>query len=48
MAGLLLAKMDYLPSFWIMAVVPLASIPIFLWTVTHEGRGKPKDMAGVV
>jgi DHA1 family multidrug resistance protein-like MFS transporter len=36
-AGLLLARLDYLPSFWIMAVVPLASIPIFLLTVTHEG-----------
>jgi len=36
--GLLLARMGYLPAFWIMAVAPLASIPVFLWTVTHEGR----------
>ena len=36
-AGLLLARMDYLPAFWIMAAAPLASIPIFLLTVTHEG-----------
>jgi DHA1 family multidrug resistance protein-like MFS transporter len=41
-AGLLLARMDYLPSFWIIAAVPLASIPIFLLTVTHEGLGPPK------
>ncbi len=41
-AGLLLARLDYLPSFWIMAVVPLASIPIFLWTVTHEGNSTPE------
>ena len=39
-AGLLLARLDYLPTFWIMATVPLASIPIFLWTVTHEGHVK--------
>jgi DHA1 family multidrug resistance protein-like MFS transporter len=37
-AGLLLARMDYLPAFWIMAVAPLLSIPLFLWTVTHEGQ----------
>jgi MFS family permease len=47
-AGLLLARLDYLPSFWIMAVVPLASIPIFLWTVTHEGRVGPAEMAKIV
>jgi len=41
-AGLLLARLDYLPSFWIMAVVPLVSIPIFLWTVTHEGHSTPE------
>jgi DHA1 family multidrug resistance protein-like MFS transporter len=40
-AGLLLANMDYLPAFWIMAVAPLLSIPIFLWTVTEEGQSKP-------
>jgi predicted MFS family arabinose efflux permease len=39
--GLLLARMGYLPAFWIMAVVPLASIPIFLWIVAHEGRLTP-------
>lgn len=42
-AGLLLARLDYLPSFWILAAVPLASIPIFLLTVTHEGLGPPKS-----
>jgi MFS family permease len=42
-AGLLLARMDYLPSFWIIAAVPLASIPIFLLTVTHEGHTAPKE-----
>lgn len=36
-AGLLLARMDYLPAFWIMGALLLASIPIFLLTVTHEG-----------
>ena len=42
MAGLLLARMDYLPAFWIMAVAPLLSIPIFLWTVSHEGQSAPE------
>jgi MFS family permease len=37
-AGLLLAKLDYLPSFWIMGSALIASIPIFLLTVTHEGH----------
>ena len=41
-AGLLLARLDYLPSFWIMAAAPLAAIPIFLLTVTHEGQRQPK------
>ncbi len=41
-AGLLLARMDYLPAFWIMAVAPLLSIPIFLWTVSHEGQSAPE------
>jgi MFS transporter, DHA1 family, multidrug resistance protein len=41
-AGLLLARMSYLPAFWIMAVAPLASIPIFWWTVTHEGQSMPE------
>jgi MFS family permease len=43
LAGLVLARMDYLPSFWIMACALLASIPVFLWTVTHEGQAKGKD-----
>ena len=42
-AGLLLARMDYLPAFWIMGAVLLASIPVFLLTVTHEGRVKPAE-----
>jgi MFS transporter, DHA1 family, multidrug resistance protein len=41
-AGLLLARLGYLPSFWIMAVAPLVSIPIFLWTVTLEGHPTPE------
>jgi MFS family permease len=40
--GLLLARMDYLPAFWIVAVAPLASIPIFMWIVTHEGQSTPE------
>jgi hypothetical protein len=40
--------MDYLPSFWILAAVPLASIPIFLLTVTHEGLGAPKEASKIV
>jgi MFS family permease len=36
-AGLLLARMDYGPAFWIMGALLLASIPVFLLTVTHEG-----------
>ncbi len=47
-AGLLLARMDYLPSFWIMGAVPLASIPIFLLTVTYEGRQESKQAPRVV
>jgi len=43
-AGLLLARLDYLPSFWIMGAVPLASIPILLWTVTHEGHTAPEKL----
>ncbi len=41
-AGLLLARMSYLPAFWIMAVAPLLSLPIFWWTVTHEGQSLPE------
>ena len=41
-AGLLLARMGYLPAFWILAVAPLLSVPIFLWTVTHEGQSTPE------
>jgi DHA1 family multidrug resistance protein-like MFS transporter len=37
-AGLLLARMDYLPSFWIMGAALLAAIPLFLLTVTREGH----------
>ena len=37
-AGLLLARLDYLQSFWIIGSVLIASIPIFLLTVTREGH----------
>jgi DHA1 family multidrug resistance protein-like MFS transporter len=47
-AGLLLARLDYLPSFWIMGAVPLASIPIFLLMVTHEGLREPKQVPRMV
>jgi MFS family permease len=47
-AGLLLARMGFLPSFWIMGAVPLASIPIFLLTVTHAGHQEPKQATRVV
>lgn len=45
MAGLLLARMDYLPSFGIMGAVLLASIPIFLFTVTHERQAETREEA---
>jgi MFS family permease len=44
LAGVLLARMDYLPAFWIMGAVLLASIPVFLLTVTHEGRVEPAEV----
>jgi DHA1 family multidrug resistance protein-like MFS transporter len=47
-AGLLLARMDYLSAFWIMGALLLASIPIFLLTVTHEGQQKAKQASRVV
>jgi len=47
-AGLLLARMDYLPAFWIMGAVLLASIPVFLLTVTHEGRVEPAEAPKIV
>jgi DHA1 family multidrug resistance protein-like MFS transporter len=47
-AGLLLARMDYLPAFWIMGAVLLASIPVFLLTVTHEGRVVPAEVPKTV
>jgi MFS family permease len=47
-AGLLLARMDYLPAFWIMGAVLLASIPVFLLTVTHEGRVEPAEPPKIV
>ena len=47
-AGLLLARMDYLPAFWIMGAVLLASIPVFLLTVTHEGRVEPAEVPKIV
>jgi MFS family permease len=47
-AGLLLARMDYLPTFWIMGAVLLASIPVFLLTVTHEGRVEPVEGPKIV
>lgn len=42
-AGLLLARMDYLLTFWIMGAVLLASIPVFLLMVTHEGHVDPHE-----
>jgi MFS family permease len=47
-AGLLLARMDYLPAFWIMGAVLLASIPVFLLMVTHEGRVEPAETPKIV
>jgi len=47
-AGLLLARMDYLPAFWIMGAGLLASIPVFLLTVTHEGRAEPAEAPKIV
>jgi MFS family permease len=47
-AGLLLARMDYLPAFWIMGAVLLASIPVFLLAVTHEGRVEPAEVPKIV
>ena len=47
-AGLLLARMDYLPAFWIMGAILLASIPVFLLTVTHEGRVEPEEVPKIV
>ena len=35
-AGLLLARMDYGPAFWIMGAVLIAAIPVFLMSVKHE------------
>ena len=47
-AGLLLARMDYLPAFWIMGAALLVSIPVFLLTVTHEGRVEPAETPTIV
>jgi hypothetical protein len=40
--------MDYLPAFWIMGSLLLASIPVFLLTVTHEGRVEPAEVSKIV
>ena len=48
LAGLLLARMDYLPAFWIMGSLLLASIPVFLLTVTHEDRVDPAEVSKIV
>jgi len=45
-AGLLLARMAYLPAFGLMGALLLASIPVFLLTVTHEGRSGPAAGTG--
>ncbi len=44
MAGLLIARFDYLYSFWIMAAILLISVPIFVSTVDVRGTqgGKAK------
>jgi DHA1 family multidrug resistance protein-like MFS transporter len=47
-AGLLLARMDYLQTFWIMGALLLASIPVFLLTVTHEGLVEPNEAPKIV
>ena len=47
-AGLLLARMDYLPAFWIMGAALLVSIPVFLLMVTHEGRVEPAETPKIV
>jgi hypothetical protein len=47
-AGLLLARLDYLPAFWIMGSLLLLSTPIFLLTVTHEGRVEPPEAPKLV
>jgi len=47
-AGLLLARMDYLPAFWIMGALLLASIPVFLLMVTHEGRVEPIKVQKII
>jgi hypothetical protein len=39
--------MDYLPAFWIMGSLLLASIPVFLLTVTHEGRVEQAEASKV-
>jgi len=47
-AGLLLARMDYLQTFWIMGALLLASIPVFLLTVRHEGQIEPEKAPKIV
>jgi MFS family permease len=47
-AGLLLARMDYLQTFWIMGAILLASIPVFLLTVRHEGHVEPGKAPKIV
>ncbi len=47
-AGLLLARMDYLQTFWIMGAILLASIPVFLLTVRHEGHAEAEEPPKIV
>jgi DHA1 family multidrug resistance protein-like MFS transporter len=37
LAGYLLLHFNYLTSFWIIAAISLASVPVFLWQVKTEG-----------
>ena len=43
-AGILLARMDYIQSFWIMGAALLASTPVFLLTVKYEGLSEPEEV----
>jgi MFS transporter, DHA1 family, multidrug resistance protein len=47
-AGLLLARMDYLLTFWIMGAVLIAAIPVFLLTVRHEGLVDPHEASEII
>jgi MFS family permease len=38
LAGILIARLDYLQAFWIMAAMLLAAIPVFIATVTITAK----------